>query len=236
MLHNPHKLVYNLHRFVKTGKLHLVPKARLTTAALMVQDEAGCTPMHMLAQHGQLEHVPDSAIFASVLQVKDIHGLTPLHWLATFGRLQQLPAHLLTEKLMTIKDNYGRTPLHLGTGFTKLPKGLITKEAMLVADAYGLSPIHNAALKGYLDQLPKELVVLETLLAEERDGDRTTLHFAVASGHIDQLLGVDFVAMGPGFEEVKAIVGEDWWKQNLEMIRRKSELIIENDSQEVDLF
>lgn len=102
---------------------------------------------------------------------------------------------------------------------------------MLLQDTTGCTPVHFAAAFGHLDQVPKCLLTLETMLIKDNMG-KTPLHNAAKHYHLDQLLGIDFSV----YSEAKKIVGKEWWNKNLEVLRQKQEVVLLYEPPEVDLF
>lgn len=57
---------------------------------------------------------------------------------------------------------------------------------MSVKDEYGITPIFYAAWSGYLEQVPKEFLTLETMLVKDKH-DETPLHWAALKGQLNKV-------------------------------------------------
>lgn len=116
---------------------------------------------------------------------------------------------------------------------------------------------------GKLDQVPKELLTLETLVARDAGGS-TLLHYIAYYGHLDQVPKLLLTSetmlvkdnngltplmyatrnghlnqlLGIDFgvsEEFKATTGEAWWTENKAELHQKKVLELGAEAHEVDL-
>jgi len=224
----------NVHKAAELGTINSLPTAILGDVAHFIsRDPVGLTPLHTAARYGNLGQVPPQVLTEDNLLIKSSNDTTPVHLAALNAHLDQIPVALLTEKVLMCRDYFGRLPLHYASengNFVFLPAELV-KKGLLVGDNEGLTPLHYAAWYGHLDLMPIGTLTSELLCTRSDNGD-TPLNMAACRGHLDQILGIEL----NDTEELRQLVGSDWWDKNKAVLKQKENLECSGPDTDVDLF
>jgi len=133
---------------------------------------------------------------------------------------------------MLVKDKCGLTPFHrtaINGHIDQAREFAEDVECLLYPDNTGKTALHFAARFGHLHQIPTKLLTEENLRIHDEHGI-TPLHEAEDAGRLDQLLGIEFS------EELRNLVGEDWYNRNLEIIHAVKTVTEEKEEADVGLF
>jgi len=197
-------------------------------ATLFNMPDQGYTAHHIAAWTGTLHRLPKKELTLENLTAKSKSGYTPLRFAAENKYLNQIPTEILLEENLIP----GTTILHWAAKYgylSQLPKEIFTRKALRSEDRNGETPFHMAAWTGHLKQFPRELLTPENLLYK---GSAIPAPLQLITTHIDDLLGIDFC----GNQEVREMVGEDWWHKNIQVIKAMEELSKPYRKVEIELF
>ena len=188
---------------------------------LLIEDEQfievrndGITVIHITAMYGHLEQIPAHLLTANNLLRQCIDGSTVLHYAAANGQLHLIRKDILSTENLSIRGQLKRTPFHWAARnghLCQLPNELLSADNLLVKDRSHKTPLYLAARSGFLEQIPRNILTTENLLRKANNGMSALEEAAHGrKANLNQLLGLNF----ENNEEVRAIVGEEWFKEN----------------------
>lgn len=190
--------------------------------------------LHSLALQGKLDTLPKNMLTLENM-LKMENGRTPLHIAAQMGHLFQLPTELITLETMLTRTAQGNTVFHEAAYDGKLhdiPLDLLTVEVCAIKNLQGETVAHYAAASNSFCQIPKKLLTAELVLCENKDNWTPLQSLMHLKSTLDPLLGIDFGES----EKAKALVGEEWWAKNLEVLSQKKDLELHEEAPGIDIF
>ena len=154
------------------GSLDQIPTKFLTAHNLTTITRSGSNALHRAARHGNLYQVPQNVLTAENLGIFNHQEQTAVQIAAEYGFLNQIP-------LQTIKDLMyvciGNTDMPHEAGHPRGPE-----------PGYETNLLHNAAFRGNLKVVPKELFSEKDMLYKTETGNNV-LHIAAIYNCTDQI-------------------------------------------------
>jgi len=186
-----------LHFAARTGSLEIVDLLfREPGIEINVQDEDGCTPLHIAAQRGHVNVVErflgqDPCLIDITCQ--NSNSFTPLDLAIDKGHVEVVRVLLkfTSESDLTRKNSCsGNTTLHIAT-----KSGCVEVTNMLLEHANKLHfneenmdgniPFHLDSEEGNVDKVKVVVDHVESYLKEENNDKNTPLHLAAEEGHVE---------------------------------------------------
>jgi len=208
-----------LHALALAGNLPLMPIKLLTLTNLMVTNSAGKTVFDLACDlnPNQLIGVKLPNSYKLILGDR--------WWEKNKASLSCVPTPSVT---VLPRSEVLRRAAFYGFLFAVKQRYLIER-LFLAPHPKKATPLQAAAVAGYLDQVPEEVLTEKNLMLI--NGNKTALGLAYENGNLDQLLGVKLS------QGCKPIVGNEWWMKNQKQLTAKASLgIAPAKEHEIELF
>ena len=175
-----------IHLAAKLGKVVLLEHLiKDTGASPDIQDEDGCTPLHIAAKKGYSSTVSRLLALGCSVHIADYRESTPLHEAAVSGSLECLCLILDKDPKVDATNRQGQTPLMVASaaGHAAIVKKLFERgSSPSCVDRTGRSPLYLACKSG--NEVVVNLLLEEGAIPNTADGKGfTPLHIAAMKGH-----------------------------------------------------
>ena len=192
-----------LHALALAGILHVMPKRLRTLKNLKVKNSAGTTVFDLACDTN-----PNQLIgFKMPVRYKSILG--DRWWSRNEASLARVTTHSVS---VLPRSEVLRRAASNGFLFA-LKLRYLKKRSFLASPAGQPTALQEAAVAGYLDQVPRVFLTESNLMHE--NGKRNALGLAYDNGHLDQLLGIKLS------QRCRPSVGYVWWEKNQKHLTAK---------------
>lgn len=153
------------------GHLQVVNVLLDAGADVNIQDEVGCTPLHLAAKDGHFEIVKRLLEANADVNMQDAGLQTALFWAAWGGHGAITKLLVEADANVNVRNNYGQTALHMAAsgGHNQVVIELLEANAdVWLQDQHGWTSLHHASNCGHFD-------VVQSLLASKRTSNQHVL-------------------------------------------------------------